>query len=398
MSIAKAKNCWETSPGSWAYSFNIKGQRYTGTVRGNKREATNFLRDEKERIKGELHALAKASGGLGVRDMTLCDAICRYWAEIGCYAKAADEDASHFNRLLDWIGDETPLTRIDDNLMTKIVACRRATNRQDNPNLGKLSNAYVNRTTTDLMQRVLTRACKFWKIPLPDEPNWSGLRLPEAARIREVSIEEEDNLQQWSRDDYWAAISFSLLTGLRRANVCDLKWSQIDIADGVIRVLTKGRKFRELRITPEVAELLENERGKHPTAVFTFVAAKTWTNPRNKLRYVKGHRYPITYEGYQSAWRVLRKKAAVEDLTLHDLRKTTGSRIVRATGNLAAASKQLGHSSIAITAKHYAHITSDDVLEANKRTAEVIQAKREALSTQRRKSQNSLKISEGNAA
>ncbi|MDQ4136561.1 MAG: hypothetical protein M3158_10285, partial [Pseudomonadota bacterium] len=58
------------------------------------------------------------------------------------------------------------------------------------------------------------------------------------------------------------------------------------------------------------------------------------------------------------------------------------SRIVRATGNLAAASKQLGHSSIAITAKHYAHITPEDVHAANTRTAEVIRAKREALKAQ----------------
>ncbi len=395
---SKAKNCWETSSGSWAYSFNIKGQRYSGTIRGTKRDAERFVRSEKERIKGELFASAKASGFSGGRDMTLADAIDRYVSEVGHRANAAKEDEAHFHRLLDWIGDDTLISRIDDDLMTRIIAQRSKMYRHGNPKLGRLSPAYVNRTITDLMQRVLTRARKFWKIPIPDEPNWRSLRLPEAARVREMTIQEEVDLEQVARDDYWSAIRFSLLTGLRKANVCALAWSQVDWSDGVIRVVTKGDRCREVRITDEVAEILDAQRGSHPTAVFTFVARKTWTNPKNQQRYLKGQRYPITTEGFESSWRALRKKAGVKNLTIHDLRKTTGSRIVRATGNLAAASKQLGHSSIAITAKHYAHITPDDVHAANIRTAEMMRAKRDALKAQRADSQKNLKSPAEDAA
>ncbi len=398
MPLGKAKNCWETSPGSWAYSFNIKGQRYTGTVRGTKREVERFIRHEKERIKLETAVSAKVGRSKGFRDFSFGDAVDRYWSEVGHRAKAAREDEVHFNRLLDWVGDTTLITCIDDDLMSQIIAQRRKMYRHDNPKLGRLSNSYVNRTVTDLTQRVLTRARKSWKIALPDEPNWSELRLPEAARVREMTIEEEFDLEQSARDDYWHAIRFSLLTGLRKANVCMLQWSQVDWIDGVIRVVTKGDRYREVLITVEVAEILNAQRGHHPLAVFTFVAAKTWTNPKNKHRYVKGQRYPVTYEGFESSWRALRKKAGVKNLTIHDLRKTTGSRIVRATGNLAAASKQLGHSSIGVTAKHYTHITPEDVLAANARTAEVIRAKREALKEQRGNSQKSLKNGEEDAA
>jgi integrase len=330
--------------------------------------------------------------------MTLGNAIDRYWNEVGHSAKAAKEDEAHFDRLLDWIGDDTLITHIDDELMTRVIARRSKMYRRDNPNLGRLSPAYVNSTVTDLVQRVLTRARKFWKIALPNEPNWSGLRFPEAARVREMTIQEEVDLELVSREDYWSAICFCLLTGLRKANVCQLEWSQVDWSDRVIRVVTKGDQRREVFITPEVEAILDAQRGYHSTAVFTFVAKKTWTNPKNGQRYIKGQRYPITYEGFESSWRALRKRAGVRNLTIHDLRKTTGSRIVRATGNLAAASKQLGHSSIAITAKHYAHITPEDVHAANARTAEIIRSKRDALRVQRGNSQKNLKSSGEDAA
>jgi hypothetical protein len=64
----------------------------------------------------------------------------------------------------------------------------------------------------------------------------------------------------------------------------------------------------------------------------------------------------------------------------------------------ASSEADLRHSSIGVTAKHYTHITPEDVLAANARTAEVIRAKREALKEQRDNSQKSLKNGEEDAA
>lgn len=402
MALGKGKNCWETSPGNWAYSFNLMSRRYNGTLKGTtKRDAERFVRTEKERIKLELMAQAKASGGQGPRDMTFLAAVSRYVEECGQHAKAAAEDETHFDRLLDsdWIGENTMLTRVDDNLIAKLVAKRRAMYRHNKPHLGKLSNAYVNRTVTDLVQRVLTRARTVWKIPLPDEPNWAEHRLPEAVRVREMTVGEEIALEEASHDDHWAAIEFTLICGLRKTNVIALEWPQIDWIERIIKVKVKWDKDQEISITDELAEILKAQRGHHSTAVFTFIAKKTWTNPRNGIRYVKGQRYPITSDGMASAWRSLKKKAGVKNLTIHDLRKTTGSRIVRSTGNLAAASKQLGHSSIAITAMHYSHITTMDVRNAISKAADDRKANRAKFKADRdAESQKNLKAAQGRAA
>jgi hypothetical protein len=231
MGLGKGRNCSETSSGSWAYSFNVAGVRHNGTVKGTEREAERFVREQRERIHGERAAALRASGGYGPRDMRFVDAVDRYWNEVGHKAKAATEDFTHFDRLVDWIGEDTPITHIGDDLVTRLIGRRSKMYRHNDPKLGLLSNSYVNRTVTDLLQRVLTRARQFWKVPLPDEPNWVELHLPETTRIREMTIEEQADLEVVARDDYWPAFEFALLTGLRKVNVCELNWSEIDWSD-----------------------------------------------------------------------------------------------------------------------------------------------------------------------
>jgi integrase len=51
-------------------------------------------------------------------------------------------------------------------------------------------------------------------------------------------------------------------------------------------------------------------------------------------------------------------------LQFRDLRRTCGSWIVQRTRSLKAAQDLLGHTSIAITAKHYAHLLDEHLVDA----------------------------------
>ena len=55
--------------------------------------------------------------------------------------------------------------------------------------------------------------------------------------------------------------------------------------------------------------------------------------------------------------------AEIENFRFHDLRHTRGTRILRQTGNLAAAQKALAHKNIRTTLR-YAHAFDDDVRKA----------------------------------
>jgi len=84
---------------------------------------------------------------------------------------------------------------------------------------------------------------------------------------------------------------------------------------------------------------------------------------RQKRR--KGQRYPISKDGWRKVWKAALDEAGIEDFRFHDLRHTRGTRILRRTGNLAAAQKALGHKHIRTTLR-YAHAFDDDVRNALK--------------------------------
>ena len=102
--------------------------------------------------------------------------------------------------------------------------------------------------------------------------------------------------------------------------------------------------------------ILSAERGRHPTRVFTYVVRHEWGGP-------KGARVPIEPDTLGTAFWRARRAAKLTDVRLHDLRHTAASRIVRATGNIAAAGKALGHTRITTT-QRYAHLTAEDVRAA----------------------------------
>jgi integrase len=79
------------------------------------------------------------------------------------------------------------------------------------------------------------------------------------------------------------------------------------------------------------------------------------------------HRGPITYYGLGSNKRKWAK--ADVDARIHDMRRTTGMRVLRATGNLKAVQKILGHTDIAITARFYTDATLEDQRAAMEATA-----------------------------
>jgi integrase len=71
----------------------------------------------------------------------------------------------------------------------------------------------------------------------------------------------------------------------------------------------------------------------------------------------------MTAQVLRGPWAAAKAAAGVENFRFHDLRHTRGTRILRATGNLAAAKEALKHRSIKTTLR-YAHATDDDVRNA----------------------------------
>ena len=58
-------------------------------------------------------------------------------------------------------------------------------------------------------------------------------------------------------------------------------------------------------------------------------------------------------------------RAKIPALTPHSLRHTFGTRWLQAGGDIYKLSKILGHSSVAVTEAHYAHLLKEDLVAAS---------------------------------
>lgn len=169
-------------------------------------------------------------------------------------------------------------------------------------------------------------------------------------------------------------------------------WLERDL--GVKISLLSGEEPRYVQATPEQAEkLLRAARGRTRKAILWAsmtglragellrvephhfrngsleVMRKTKTGkpravPLGPLLRPTDFPYGLTKDDLERAFRRARSDAGMPWLQFRDLRRTFGSWIVQKTRSLKAAQDLLGHTTIAITATHYAHLLEGDLRKA----------------------------------
>jgi integrase len=332
------------------FDFQWRGNRFHGsTKRTDRREAQAVEKAEKERVK---HAVAPATGA----GMSLDDAAGRYWHEAGQHHSGADDTERDLARIVDYFGAVKPLTAITGDDVAKLVAWRRGHKIQNNSRL--ISPATVNRSTTELLRRLFSRAKDVWGIRFDHEPVWRKHVLKEPnERVRELHEDEADRLDAVMRDDYAPLFDFVRATGQRKSECFMLRWSEVDWSTRQIKRRGKGGREITVPITDAIREILWPLRGHHPDRVFTYVAQQTQSGK------VQGKRYPVTKSGLNMQWRRTRVAAGLVNFRFHDFRHDFATKVLRETGNLKLVQRALNHADIKTTAR-YAHVLDEDVAVA----------------------------------
>lgn len=140
----------------------------------------------------------------------------------------------------------------------------------------------------------------------------------------------------------------ALYTGMRRGEIFNLKWSDVDLKKNVIHVReSKSGRPRTIHIAPNVRT--EIERLLPLAAENEYVFGNPHTGKaRTDLKH---------------AFARICKAAGITGLRFHDLRHTFATRLAERTGNIVDVAHALGHSQIATTMR-YAHAIPDRVAEA----------------------------------
>ena len=162
--------------------------------------------------------------------------------------------------------------------------------------------------------------------------------------------------------EYWCDFFYvEVMTGLRRGEICGLKWQDIDFEENKLRVkrsvsVKKGggvnigetkteTGVRCIEMPPSVAELLKNRK---QTAITEWVFP-AFLNPEQ----------PIHPQAAYRKLKVILKNAELPLIRFHDLRHTFATHATQGGVDPKTLAGILGHTNASFTLDTYTHVTSD---------------------------------------
>ena len=157
------------------------------------------------------------------------------------------------------------------------------------------------------------------------------------------------------------------MTGLRKGEICALKWSDYDEVNGKLSVRksatymdgkvsigeTKTERSRRKIILPKSVARMLSERKKNATSEWIFPSVNDLNKPMNPQ---------TAYNKLKS----LLREAALPDIRFHDLRHTFATHAASSGVDPKTLSAILGHTDASFTLDTYTHVTTDMQKNASK--------------------------------
>jgi integrase len=182
---------------------------------------------------------------------------------------------------------------------------------------------------------------------LPVHP-MQGVRKPPASptRVRFLSDDERVRLlaacQQSRSPALYLLVVLGISTGARKNELRRLRWRDVDLARGYLRLRqTKNKEPRPVPLTGQALALLRQHAALPHTD-------DDWVFPNGQRQ------QPIHFE---KAWKNARERAGLRNFRFHDLRHTTASYLAMSGATLLDIATVLGHKHISMT-QRYAHLTA----------------------------------------
>lgn len=306
----------------------------------NGREIRQSCRTKDERAALELHDKTRADLW---RQHRLGEKPRRTWAEASekfllmSEAKRSHSDDLRHNKF--WSKEFKRLgvvyiDEIDSDLHDEIIEDAAETPTR----FGELpANATLNRRTAYL-RTVLNKAARKWA--------WIGVSpaltmKSEVERVRYISHEEFANLYRELPHPYNDMAMLAVATGLRRSNVMNLTWPQVDLRNNLIRfpsqVMKNGLAF-SIPLTQTARGVLEANHGADPMRVFLRPDGGPVNGVPTKM------------------WFAALDRAKISDFRWHDLRHTWASWL-RQDGESLDKIQELGGWEEASMVQRYAHLS-----------------------------------------
>jgi integrase len=284
--------------------------------------AKDRWKDLRRRVKdGEdpLNQIEEARAAPTMRDLSK-----RYLAEVSSRKKSGDRDREKFEYINARLGSTkvAGVTFEDCDRLHQSMA--------DKP-------VQANRTLS-ILKSAFNFAIKLgWR---DDNPAQFVKRYTEQPRERYLTDAEYPRLftalAECSHQIVADMIRFILLTGCRKSEAFQMKWSDVDLAAGVwIKPTTKIGRSHRVALSAPAMEIITRQ-------------------PRNG-EHVFATKNGRAFVDIKDTWTAIRKAAQIEDLHLHDLRHSAAALLASDGLSLRIIGELLGHRQ-ASTTQRYAHV------------------------------------------
>jgi integrase len=330
--------------GKWYIDFTFKHKRIRKFAGWTKEQAKNTLAKLRLELLNEDLGFKKP----GAENIPF-EKFTQEWLEI--YArpnkKSWRRDELSLKSLIPWFKGKN-LSDIKPDLVEAYKAKRKL----------EVSPATVNRELACL-KTIMNKAVEWGKLEVNPIAKVKKFR-EQTVKERILTNEEITRLLEAAAPHLRPILIVLLNTGMRRGEVLNLKWSDVDFKTGYIFIGdSKSGKSRRVPMSGLVYETLERLK-ENKRSEFVFSNSAT------------GEHIKDIKTGFHAACR----RAGIKGVRIHDLRHTAASKMVEAGVDLVTVSKILGHSSIQMTMR-YAHPTAEAMRRAVESLADLLEKRRQ---------------------
>ncbi len=201
-----------------------------------------------------------------------------------------------------------------------------------------------------------------------------NVKLPklEQKETKHLDIEGIKQLLDTAKESkHYAAVLFSLYTGVRRGELLALEWKHIDgetntvtIEQAITRTKTEGIKIGKTKTknsnrTIAINDFLMMELMKHNVkqSINKDVLGEAYYS-KHDLVFCQNDGSPLCPVAFSRTFKRLTERAGIEDFSLHGLRHTAATILLENGVDIKTVSATLGHADISITGNIYSHVTS----------------------------------------
>jgi integrase len=257
---------------------------------------------------------------------TLGDLIGRYLVEVTPLMKGASEDTIRLKAIM-----RKPIARWS---MANLNAARIAAYRDER--LKEVSGGTVIRELA-YISSIINHARREWSINVPNPVQM--VRKPQTPQSRSRVLTDDEvsklltALEPTGRRSRWTkpAVQLALATAMRRGELLSLKWEHIDL---------QGR----------TAFLPDTKNGDSRTVPLSSTAVQVLAE---LPRHISGVVIPVNFFTLDAAFKRARKRAGLDDVRFHDLRRTAITRMADKLPNVIELAAVSGHKSLMVLKRYY---------------------------------------------